>query len=188
MTVHPDVASHPVREDKHGNDVSNDVAVAVSELRTHDDAQAVICDYHDTGRIQYFAEGGDVSGDAVWVARDCGFELDFATTRAREGTHHGYAEFVPTDEVELDPEAERGPDVLHRVGPSPTHWRLQVRDGHLEMARSIPFDGIRRITTEERDYVSYRKDSEFGLDPDEVVARYERATGADVAEEVPDDV
>lgn len=98
MAVSPAVAAHPVNEDKHGNPVGTDTAVAMLELRDHRDADAVICDYHSTGRIQFFSRTGDVDGAVIRLARDCDYELHFATTRSYDDTERGYAEFVPAED------------------------------------------------------------------------------------------
>jgi len=71
--------------------------------------------------------------------------------------------------------------VLDRAGDKPTDWRLQVRDGNLEAARMVPHDGTLRYTTQERDHVSYRKDSVFNLSDAEVVDQYEAKTGRSVS-------
>lgn len=70
--------------------------------------------------------------------------------------------------------------IIHQDGNEHTDWRLQVRDGNLEAARQVPYDGTHRFTTEERQYVSQRKNSMFNCDPEEVVAFYEDKTGADI--------
>lgn len=75
----------------------------------------------------------------------------------------------------------RDKEVLDRTGDNPTDWRLQIRDGNLEAARQIPHDGTLRYTTEERDHVSYRKDSVFNLSDAEVVDQYETKTGRSVS-------
>lgn len=67
--------------------------------------------------------------------------------------------------------------IIDRDGDAPTDWRLQVRDGHLEVARMVPYDGTLRITTEPREYVSHRKDSRFNRDRDDVLEFYEEQTG-----------
>jgi hypothetical protein len=95
MAVSPAMATHPVNEDKHGNPVGTDTAVAMLELREHRDADVVLCDYHSTGRIQFFSRTADVDGAVIRLARECGYELHFATTRSHNGTQHGYAEFLP---------------------------------------------------------------------------------------------
>jgi len=70
--------------------------------------------------------------------------------------------------------------IIHQDGNSHTDWRLQVRNGNLEAARQVPYDGTYRFTTEEREYVSQRKNSMFNCDPSEVVKFYEDKTGADI--------
>jgi len=97
MSVDYDDMRHSCDVDKDGRPVSNDVAVAVSELRDHVAARMVLCAWHETGRIQFFAENSNLPGDVVRTARDLGYELSHATTRNKHGRTVGYAEFVPTD-------------------------------------------------------------------------------------------
>ncbi len=97
MVVTAAVADHPADEDKHGNEVALRTAVAVMELRDHSEAAAVMCDYHSTGRIQFYSRNRDVGGAVIRLAQECEYELDFATTRSRNGDRHGYAEFVPAE-------------------------------------------------------------------------------------------
>lgn len=65
-------------------------------------------------------------------------------------------------------------------------WRLVVRESNrtgksvIEAAKPIPYDGVLRRTTEERQYVSHRKNSTFNLSVSEVIERYEETTGADI--------
>jgi hypothetical protein len=97
VTVDYDQMAHPCDEDKDGMPVSNDVAVAVMELRDCSDAYRVLCAWHVSGRIQFFAEGPTIEGEVVRAARDCGYALDHATTRSKDGRKRGYAEFVPEE-------------------------------------------------------------------------------------------
>lgn len=60
-------------------------------------------------------------------------------------------------------------------------WKLVRRDnGILEARKPIPFDGVRKYSTERRGYVSYRTNSEFNLSEDEVLTRYRQQTGREV--------
>lgn len=97
MTVDYDRMAHPCDEDKDGNPVSNDVSIAVMELRDHTDAYRVLCSWHVSGRIQFYAEKSNLHGDVVRLARDCGYVLDHATTRPKDGKWRAYAEFVPAE-------------------------------------------------------------------------------------------
>lgn len=70
--------------------------------------------------------------------------------------------------------------VLDRAGPDNTDWKL-VRDGDtLMMRKTIPYDGVRRYTTETRGYVSHRKSSRFNLDATRVLELYTEETGRNV--------
>jgi len=100
-----DDAPHSVKTDKHGNSVEQSVSVALTELRETGAAGNVICDYHETGRIQFFADGKYLPGEVVETARDCGYRLDHATTRAAGAVSHdvsgsrcAYAEFEQIDD------------------------------------------------------------------------------------------
>ena len=65
------------------------------------------------------------------------------------------------------------PTVVDRGGPDDTAWSLAVRaDGVVEASRRVPYDGVFRVSPEERGYVSYRKNSMFNLTAREVVRRY----------------
>jgi len=94
-------------------------------------------------------------------------------------------EDAPT-EADADPVAvadggeQTGVDIVHESGDSHTDWRLQVRDGELEAAKQIPYDGTLRYTTEQREHVSHRKNSTYNADVSDVVDFYESETGADI--------
>jgi len=51
-------------------------------------------------------------------------------------------------------------------------WALYVKDGNLVAGKMIPYDGVLIYTTEQRSYVSYRKNSQYNLSPSEVVNKY----------------
>jgi len=70
--------------------------------------------------------------------------------------------------------------IIHQDGDDHTDWRLQVRDGNLEAARQVPYDGTYRFTTESREYVSQRKNSMYNCDPAEVVEFYEDKAGVKI--------
>lgn len=62
---------------------------------------------------------------------------------------------------------------IDAVGPERTDWRLVVTDdGDVEARRTVPYDGVRRLSTEDRRYVSYRSNSLFNLTPRQVVKHY----------------
>ena len=70
--------------------------------------------------------------------------------------------------------------VLDRAGPENTDWSL-IRDGDtLEMRKTIPYDGVRKYSTESRTYVSPRKSSRYNLDATRVLELYAEETGRNV--------
>ena len=69
---------------------------------------------------------------------------------------------------------------IDRSGPDTTDWRLMQRDKNLEMRKSIPYDGSRVYTTEERTHVSYRKSSRFNLSVSRVLELYHDVTEREV--------
>lgn len=100
MAVDIDDAVHPVTVDKEGNEVSLDVACAVEALRDHDEAYMVLCSWAVSGRIQFFAERDRITGGVIRTARESGYRLDHATTRAKNGSRRGYAEFIPAEHID----------------------------------------------------------------------------------------
>ena len=72
-------------------------------------------------------------------------------------------------------------DVIH--DDEDTGWRLIARESSrtgervVEMVKSIPYDGVLRHSTEQRDYVPPHKNSTFGHDLADVVGCYEEQTG-----------
>jgi hypothetical protein len=87
--------THPVSEDKDGKEVSNTVSIALMELRDKTRNYQVVCHYHATGRIGLWAKGPNITSEHVEIARECGYQLDHATTRKKKGKKRGYAEFTP---------------------------------------------------------------------------------------------
>ena len=70
--------------------------------------------------------------------------------------------------------------VLDRAGPENTDWSL-IRDGDtLEMRKTIPYDGVRKYSTESRTHVSPRKSSRYNLDATRVLELYAEETGRNV--------
>jgi len=67
-----------------------------------------------------------------------------------------------------------------------TDWKLLAHESDrteewvLEAAKPIPYDGVLYLSTETRQHVSYRKNSQYNLDVSEVVSRYEDKTGAEI--------
>jgi len=55
-------------------------------------------------------------------------------------------------------------------------WSLVWTGDELEARKPIPHDGVLTYSTEERGYVSSRKNSEYNLSEREVVKRYVRIT------------
>jgi len=66
---------------------------------------------------------------------------------------------------------------IDRAGPDSTDWSLVVREGNVEMRKTIPYDGVLVYSTEERTHVSHRKASRYNLSVADVLARYADETG-----------
>jgi hypothetical protein len=65
-------------------------------------------------------------------------------------------------------------------------WLLRARESDragervLEACKRIPYDGVLYYTTETREYVSYRKNSQYNLSASDVIDHYEAKTGESV--------
>jgi hypothetical protein len=67
-----------------------------------------------------------------------------------------------------------------------TGWVLRTRESErtgervLEACKRVPYDGVLYYTTETRQHVSYRKNSQYNLSASDVIDHYEAKTGASV--------
>lgn len=65
-------------------------------------------------------------------------------------------------------------------------WKLLAQESNrtsewvLQATKPVPYDGVLYLSSEERQYVSYRKNSRFNLNVPEVIELYEEKTGADI--------
>jgi hypothetical protein len=106
--------------------------------------------------------------DPIVVADDDGAEiLDVDDERT---------ESDPTDAFDVSTYYQRGREQRHwvvdRAGPDPTDYSLGVwEDGVVTAIRTVPYDGQRRYSTEDRRNRA-DKNSQFRLSVDEVLAEY----------------
>ena len=122
---------------------------------------------HDLAREQADDEGkGDLA--PIRVAADDGAEiLDEDDERT---------ESDPTDAFDVSTYYQRGREQRHwvvdRAGPDPTDYSLGVwEDGVVTAIRTVPYDGQRRYSTEDRPNRS-NKTSRYRLSIEEVLAEY----------------
>ena len=90
--------------------------------------------------------------------------------------HDENTESDPTDAFEVSTYYQRGREQRHwvvdRAGSDPTDYSLGVwEDGVVTAIRTVPYDGQRRYSTEDRPNRS-DKSSQFRLSVDEVLAEY----------------
>lgn len=81
--------------DKHGNPVSEAVQHVLEDLDEFQSCDRVMCDYHSTGRIQFFSTDRYVEGEVIgYVYRETDYEVDFVRSRPKVGaeSQEGYME------------------------------------------------------------------------------------------------
>ena len=120
-------------------------------------------------------KGHDLAREQAEQADDEG-EGDLAPIRVADDGAEILDESDPTDAFDVSTYYQRGREQRHwvvdRAGPDPTDYSLGVwEDGVVTAIRTVPYDGQRRYSTEDRRNRA-DKSSQFRLSVDEVLAEY----------------